>query len=461
MVRMVTRVLLFALFSAVAAWAQAVTDDGSDARIRQAESLIQSGDSEKAYALLEPLETEQAGNVLYDYLLGVSAVNSGKFSRAVFALERVQAVNPDYRNVRLWLAIAYYKSGDRERARAGLGQVASTGDADARESAKRYLAIMDEEDAARHGSLTGKLDIGFGYDNNITNLSPGYASVQQYAAAVPAPATDQSGAESILGLGLEGRYPSSSGYWFVTASDERRGYIGNRNMDSNTVIARAGINTISGRNVYRFNVMQRQFRQLGTYYNMNSLTNDYIINALEGSRRHQLTENSYLGLYAQYSQVRFDVNNLEDTNQLMAGLSYMRQVEAKGRPVINLGYAHFFDQAVRQKNSFNPAVNEGLTDAGKDTDVATLFLQYSIGADVDLVSTNYYYFRRDTGAYARSATVAYGIDKISYVSLGDNWRFRPKWSMRTLLAKTDNRSNIAAYSYSKTEATVVLRRDFN
>lgn len=462
--RMVSRLLLLAMLATGAASAHAAAPAEYDATIQQADSLIHKGDSSKAYALLEPLESRLAGNIRYDYLLGVSAVNSGKSSRAVFALERVKAVNPNYRNVGLWLAIAYYDSGDRERARTGFEAVASGGDADSRRKAERYLATMDEEDAGRHASLTGKLDIGFGRDSNITNLSPAYASAQQYAAAVPAPATNQASMESILGASVEGRMPYSGGYLFASAGEERRDYAGNRNMTSNMVVARAGVNSISGHDTYRFNVMQRQFRQLGAFYNLNGLNNDYIITGVEGSAKLQKSVNSYVGLYVQYSQIRFDVNTLEDTNQLMGGLSYTRTFQVNGSPILYLGYAHYLNEALQSKtpmNITNTQEGEMSTDAGRRTDVATLYLQYSLDSDLDLYSTNFYYYRQDTGAYARSATIAYGVDKIRYLSLGANWRFKPKWSMRGQLATTVDNSNIAFYSYSKTEATLIFRREFN
>ena len=464
MTRMVSGFLLLAMLVAGVPCAQAATPAGYDATIKQAESLIQKGNSGKAYALLEPLESRLAGNVRYDYLLGVSGVNAGKSSRAVFALERVKAVNPNYRNIGLWLAIAYYDSGDRERARAGFEAVASGGDAASRRKAQRYLATMDEEDAGKHGSLTGKLDFGFGRDSNITNLSPDYASAQQYAAAVPAPASNQASMESILGAQVEGRMPYSGGYLFASAGEERRDYAGNRNMTSNMVIARAGVNSISGRDTYRFSVMQRQFRQLGAFYNLNGLNNDYIITGVEANAKLQKSDNSYVGLYVQYSQIRFDVNTLEDTNQLMGGLSYTRTFQVSGSPILYLGYAHYLNQALQSKtpmNITNTPEGEMSTDAGRQTDVATLYLQYALDSDLDLYSTNFYYYRRDTGAYARSATIAYGEDNIRYLSLGANWRFRPKWSMRGQLAKTVDDSNIAFYSYRKTEATLIFRREFN
>ena len=47
-----------------------------------ATTLMQQGKPVEAYSLLEPFESEQAGNVQYDYLLGIAALDSGKPDKA-------------------------------------------------------------------------------------------------------------------------------------------------------------------------------------------------------------------------------------------------------------------------------------------------------------------------------------------------------------------------------------------
>ena len=82
-----------ATFSALACAVQdAVTDE--------ANKLIGKRDFTAAYLLLEPLESERAGDIDYDYLLGVAAVESGNITRGAFALERVLALDPAHQDAR-------------------------------------------------------------------------------------------------------------------------------------------------------------------------------------------------------------------------------------------------------------------------------------------------------------------------------------------------------------------------
>ncbi|HEY4637474.1 MAG TPA: hypothetical protein VIH23_04345, partial [Burkholderiales bacterium] len=89
MQRFVGRLLLgsMLLCASLAALADAVTD--------RARALLQRNDAQAAYKLLLPLEPQRAGDPEYDYLLGIAALDAGEPERAVFALERVLALQPD------------------------------------------------------------------------------------------------------------------------------------------------------------------------------------------------------------------------------------------------------------------------------------------------------------------------------------------------------------------------------
>src|SRR4051812_6031670 len=83
--RAVIAVALFAV--AASAFADALTD--------RARRLIAERNHQAAYKLLLPQEGTRAGDPEFDYLLGISALDSGDLERAVFALERVLAVQPN------------------------------------------------------------------------------------------------------------------------------------------------------------------------------------------------------------------------------------------------------------------------------------------------------------------------------------------------------------------------------
>ena len=60
-----------------------------DPTFSEAKSLIDARQHQQAYDLLKPLEEDQAGNPDYDFLLGIAALETGRNTEAIFALQRV------------------------------------------------------------------------------------------------------------------------------------------------------------------------------------------------------------------------------------------------------------------------------------------------------------------------------------------------------------------------------------
>src|ERR1700687_2944832 len=84
--------------------------------LAKAEEVLRGKRAADAYDLLEPFEFDEAGNLKYDYLLGLAALESGKADKATLVFERVLALEPRYLGVRLDLGRAYFQIGDLARA---------------------------------------------------------------------------------------------------------------------------------------------------------------------------------------------------------------------------------------------------------------------------------------------------------------------------------------------------------
>jgi hypothetical protein len=51
--------------------------------LEQAEALLRASKAQQAYDLLEPHEFDEAGNLKYDYLFGLAALEAGKPEKAL------------------------------------------------------------------------------------------------------------------------------------------------------------------------------------------------------------------------------------------------------------------------------------------------------------------------------------------------------------------------------------------
>jgi tetratricopeptide (TPR) repeat protein len=164
MQRLIGRALfaLALLCISLAAAADALTD--------RAKTLLQRGEAAAAYKLLQPLEPQRAGDPDYDYLLGIAALDAGAPERAVFALERVLAVQPDNLQARAEIARAYLAMGEREAAKREFEAVrARRVPAEVRATIDRFLSAIA---AAERTQLERYLELTFGYDTNVNSATP-------------------------------------------------------------------------------------------------------------------------------------------------------------------------------------------------------------------------------------------------------------------------------------------------
>jgi tetratricopeptide (TPR) repeat protein len=109
----------------------------------RARALLEQRRASEAYALLIPHESTRAGEVEYDYLLAIAANDTGEHERAVFALERVLALDPRNHLARAEIARAYLALGERDAARREFETVRSQSIPEqAKASIERLLAAI-------------------------------------------------------------------------------------------------------------------------------------------------------------------------------------------------------------------------------------------------------------------------------------------------------------------------------
>jgi tetratricopeptide (TPR) repeat protein len=223
---------------------QTVTFDGSvtaesRAMLVRAESLIASNQGDRAYQLLSPAETELAGNPYFDYLLGVAALDSGRFGEAIFSLRRSVAVAPRYSGARMELGRAYFESGDPGQARA---LFVSLLDEDpppgVRDVLRQYIDAIDHKPATPGGRFSPYFELHAGHDSNAN----GSTSNQQFLGFTLNPDNQETESPfAEVGAGFTAIIPGSNQFAWIY-----NGRLGHREntdasfMDATTVNGFAG-----------------------------------------------------------------------------------------------------------------------------------------------------------------------------------------------------------------------------
>ena len=138
----------------------------------EAAELIKAGRANEAYVQLLALEFDLAGNLIFDYLLGVAAVDSGHYPEAIFALERATTARPDFAGARMELARAHFEAGANEHARKHFERLLDESPPEKVVTAiDVFISIIDERAKRYKRTKIGWVNTSSGYDSNANGAS--------------------------------------------------------------------------------------------------------------------------------------------------------------------------------------------------------------------------------------------------------------------------------------------------
>jgi len=122
-----------------------------------------------AYQRAISLRVANEGEPRFDYLYGLSALQTGHYNEAVFALERVTASEPSVMRPRLELARAYLKLNNNKAAIREFKQVLTLKPpAVVRQNVANYLRqLKTDRWEARKAVINSLLTLSLGFDDNI------------------------------------------------------------------------------------------------------------------------------------------------------------------------------------------------------------------------------------------------------------------------------------------------------
>ena len=425
------------LACSLAALADAVTD--------RAKALIARGDAKAAYEVLLPLEPQRAGDPEYDYLLGVAALDAGDPERAIFALERVLAAQPGNLPARAEIARAYYVLGEKDTAQREFESVRG-GEVppEVRATVDRFLSAIA---ASRTTRLNAYIEIAAGHDSNVN------AATAQSLVAVPffggalfqlAPgALELEDSFSALSAGFSFGHDLSAQWSLVGGASYYGKY--NRDItlfDMTSWDAALGLRWAKDANAVTA-VMQGQ-----TY----SVNDQRYRDSLGGTLQwqHNLSQASQVSLFLQHAALSYPdpTQQIRDAHRSIAGIGTAHAFGGEYAPVV---FASVYGGEEKEDDDSVPHL-------GHKPLGLRVGAQTAVASQVILFGTAAYEQRKYNGDDPLFLTRR--DDQYYDVTIGINYTFAPKWSLRPQATYSDNQSNIDIYSYKRTVAQVGLRRDF-
>ncbi len=273
--------------------------------LREADELVKNNRPAQALALLQSLEFERAGEVPFDYLLGIAALDSGQPDKATLAFERVLVVDPNFAGARLDMARAYYQLGDLARARTEFEAVLKQNPPEAaRLTIQKYLDQISVLQQARQTRVTGYAEGVLGHDSNIANSTTEpftFAPNSPWSGLFPGnqlPSTTKlTGLYEGIDAGAEINHKLNAN-WGVFAGVDLRQH-GNRTQTDynfNSLDGRLGVMLGDEQNVCKLSLTRGQTNSAGTMQRAST--------GLNAEWQHVLSPADQLSVFAQYGRNR-------------------------------------------------------------------------------------------------------------------------------------------------------------
>lgn len=320
--------LSFAHFAHTPAYAQ-------NTLLNQARAHMADGNPQAAYDLLATHESALAGDPGFDYLLGIAAMDSGHLTHAVFALERVLAVQPDNVLARAEIARVYLMLGEVRTSRQEFATVSKSEDLPpaARNTVERYLTAFratPEEDA----DFKAFVAVTVGWDTNV-NAAADISSVAIPATGGAIFVLDPRDREADAGFttiaaGASVSQPLGDSFRLNAGLNAYSKFLSDHEQfETQSVNGYAGLDYMQDDTVFTLAAQGERFFLDGATYR----------DALGGllQVRHVISNVNQFTGYAQYARLDYPEQEFRDGNRFTLGGAYSSILAGKYAPTGFIG----------------------------------------------------------------------------------------------------------------------------
>jgi tetratricopeptide (TPR) repeat protein len=310
---------------------------------QQAKVHLREGNAQLAYDLLAPREADLAGTEAFDYLFGVAALDSQHPGEAIFSLQRLVAISPNFAGGRLELARAYFDIGDNELAKVEFQRVTDENPPpNVVAAVEQYQRAIAARASSYETTTQFYFDFGGGYDSN----APAATSDQNFLGFIVADnnlETPSSFSDLAIG-GFMNRPLSKTTSLLFTGRLDHRINPSAHFVDASNFDLGAAWNWQDGDNGFSVGV-NNLFSALDREYNRQDI-------GLMTSYMRQAGDDLQLSTFVRVAQSRFKNIELkvQDVDQLMYGVSASKSFSDSQ---MNLSLTGNRDEAVEATSPFS------------------------------------------------------------------------------------------------------------
>lgn len=422
-----------------AGWIGAATADPTLDQVRQ---LLERGDAATAFTLLEVQEQQRAGDPDFDFLLGLAALETGQRTRAVFAFERVLAVQPDNGRARAEIARAYLLLGENRAAREEFDRVKRQPiPAGVSATIDRLLAIIEQAENRDKPNLAGFVELAGGSDSNVNSAT------DSATVAVPGLGLATLNANSVatgdlfasLAGGLSYRHPLGGGHSLT--GDLKAAARSNRDksqFDTTSLDGAVGWKLARGANAFSAALTASSFERDGIDLR------DTLGLAIQW--QHDFDAVRQATLFGQYNAIEYPGQSIRDVDRYVLGAGYAQAIAPR---TVAFGSVYGGEEAEKASNVAHLGHTLGGLRAG---------ISHRIDEAWTLLA-NFGFETRRHGGNEPLFNEKRSDDQIE-IGLGANWQFAKRWTAGARAVYLTNDSNIPVYDYDRELFTLSLRVDF-
>lgn len=432
-----------------------IENEAREKPLRDAETLMKDGKPAEAYALLEALEFERAGEARFDYLIGIAALDSGKPDRATLAFERALAVDPNFAGARMGMARAYYQLGDLPGAKTEFETLLTQKPPTAvRIVIQEFLDAIIVQKEAELTRFTAYVEFGMGHDSNVnSSTSQSQISVPYFNDAVlTLNPTNQKTADNYhtAATGGEINHRLDTNWGVYAGADLRfRSYNTQNSYNTLNLDGRGGVIFSDGADILRIGGMVGQYELAkARFRNYSGLSADW---------RHILSPENQLSVAMQSGRNRFvdTTMDLNDFRQVTLGSGWLHvMADWKSALLSSLFLA--------RENEIAPVTLANPAGGRADGNNRTLGLRMGSQTALDDVTELFGNLGWQSSTYDKTNAIFLRKRNDSQydLSVGANWQLDKNWTLRPQLSYTKNNSNIVIYGYDRMDVSLTVRRDF-
>lgn len=299
----------------------------ADEVVRQAQALVDKGQPQAAYDLLKPMEEARAGDPVFDYTYGLSALDSGRPLEAVFALERAIDAATENGPARAELARAYLTLGDTDEAKGEFDKLKEMDlPSDVERTIDSYISSIDQYHDKSRLRYRPYVKMGLGYDTNVNS------ETDENVIAVPALGglafnlTDSSRESDspIWDLGAGPRITSPLDYGkglslFINGEIDHRLALDAADFSALLANGQVGLNwRRDERNQFRLSLDGNTVRVEGS----STVRSDREVIGTSGQWQYTMDEANQFTLFGQASLVRYPEQRVRDVNRYTGGVGW-------------------------------------------------------------------------------------------------------------------------------------------